>query len=77
MVLPVLDPSLVDATLEGVDGLLVTGGGDIEPSRYRQPTAPEVDGVDTDRDDFELRPRAGGARARACRSSASAGATSW
>jgi putative glutamine amidotransferase len=54
VVLPVLDPSMVAATLEAVDGLLVTGGGDIEPSRYRQPSAPEVEGVDTDRDDFEL-----------------------
>ena len=54
MVLPVLDPALVPATLEGLDGLLVTGGGDIEPSRYRQPRMPEVDGVDPDRDDFEL-----------------------
>jgi putative glutamine amidotransferase len=54
VILPVLDPSLVDATLEGVDGLLVTGGGDIEPSRYREPAAPEVDGVDPARDDFEL-----------------------
>jgi len=54
VVLPVLDPSLVPGTLEGIDGLLVTGGGDIEPSRYRQPRGPEVDGVDPSRDDFEL-----------------------
>jgi putative glutamine amidotransferase len=54
VILPVLDPSLVEAALEGIDGLLLTGGGDIEPSRYRQPAAPEVDGVDPARDDFEL-----------------------
>jgi len=54
VVLPVVPPALVDATLEGIDGLLVTGGGDIEPSRYRDPAAPEVDGVDPERDDFEL-----------------------
>ena len=64
VVLPVLDPALVPATLEGLDGLLVTGGGDIEPSRYRQPRMPEVDGVDPDRDDFELAAGAGGPRAR-------------
>jgi putative glutamine amidotransferase len=54
VVLPVLDPSMVTAVLDGIDGLLITGGGDIEPSRYRQSTAPEVEGVDPARDDFEL-----------------------
>ena len=54
VILPVLGPELVGATLEGIDGLLVPGGGDIEPSRYRQSAAPEVDGVDPERDDFEL-----------------------
>lgn len=54
VILPVLDPSMVDATLEGVDGLLVTAGGDIEPSRYRQPAAPHVAHIDPARDDFEL-----------------------
>lgn len=54
IVLPVLDPDLVAPLLEGIDGLLLAGGGDIEPSRYHQAPAPEVDGVDPARDDFEL-----------------------
>lgn len=54
MVLPVLGPELVDATLEGVDGLLVSGGGDIDPVRYGRLAGPRTDGVDGGRDVFEL-----------------------
>ncbi len=54
VVLPVLGPELVDATLEGVDGLLVSGGGDIDPLRYGRLAGPRTDGVDSGRDAFEL-----------------------
>jgi putative glutamine amidotransferase len=54
VVLPVLGPELVEATLEGVDGLLVSGGGDIDPVRYGRLAGPRTDGVDADRDAFEL-----------------------
>ena len=51
VLLPPGDPSV----LEGVDGLVLAGGGDIDPSRYgadlRHPT---VYGLDAERDQFEL-----------------------
>jgi putative glutamine amidotransferase len=54
MMLPVLDPDLAPSMVEGIDGLLLSGGGDIEPIRYGAPAAPEVDGVDRARDGWEL-----------------------
>jgi putative glutamine amidotransferase len=50
----VLEPELADAMLEGLDGLLLSGGGDIEPRRYGGEMTPEVDGVDPARDEWEL-----------------------
>jgi putative glutamine amidotransferase len=40
--------------LDGVDGLLLTGGGDIEPSRYGAEPHPATEDVDAARDAFEL-----------------------
>lgn len=54
VVLPVLGPELVDAALEGVDGLLVSGGGDIDPLRHGRLAGPRTGGVDAGRDAFEL-----------------------
>jgi putative glutamine amidotransferase len=48
-----LDPH--DALPEDFDALCLTGGGDIEPSRYGEPAAPETDDVDPARDALELR----------------------
>ena len=42
------------AMLEGLDGLILSGGGDIEASVFGQEPHPEIGGVDTDRDRFEL-----------------------
>src|SRR5437588_8915540 len=36
------------------DGLLLAGGGDIDPARYRAGAHPKVSGVDADRDELEL-----------------------
>jgi len=36
------------------DGLLVTGGGDIEPSLYREALNPRTDGIQPERDAFEI-----------------------
>ncbi len=52
--LPVLDASDAPEVLSCLDGLLLTGGGDIHPSRYGQPARPEVKGVDPGRDAYEL-----------------------
>jgi putative glutamine amidotransferase len=54
LILPVLTPSDVDDVLEGLDGILLTGGGDVDPGRYGQLAVAEVDGVDDERDDWEL-----------------------
>ena len=48
-----LDPH--DAVPQDFDALCLTGGGDIEPSRYGEPAAPETDDVDPARDALELR----------------------
>jgi putative glutamine amidotransferase len=49
-----LDPSLADAALDGVDGLLLTGGGDVDPALFGAPPDPGLGEVDLDRDRFEL-----------------------
>jgi gamma-glutamyl-gamma-aminobutyrate hydrolase PuuD len=37
-----------------LDGLLLAGGADVDPTRYRQPAHPETIGVRPDRDAFEF-----------------------
>src|SRR2546423_7058397 len=53
VVLPVIDPDDVPELLRAVHGIVLTGGGDVEPSRYGQQPAAENWGVDPARDDFE------------------------
>lgn len=55
IILPVLDPDDVEVALGGVDGVVLTGGGDIAPHRYGAEPVPETGGVDPARDDFDLR----------------------
>lgn len=47
-----LDPQ--DAAPDDFDALCLTGGGDIEPSRYGETAAPETDDLDPARDELEL-----------------------
>ncbi|HWF21532.1 MAG TPA: gamma-glutamyl-gamma-aminobutyrate hydrolase family protein [Acidimicrobiales bacterium] len=42
------------AMLSRADGLLFTGGGDVEPARYGAAQSPETGGVDVDRDRAEV-----------------------
>jgi putative glutamine amidotransferase len=57
---PVMIPSILlkedalGSLLERLDGLLLTGGGDIAIDRFRGESHPRVDGVDPDRDAVEL-----------------------
>jgi putative glutamine amidotransferase len=44
----------VAESLDALDGLLLTGGDDVEPSRYGEEPHPAVDGVDQARDAFEI-----------------------
>ncbi|MDQ6909518.1 MAG: gamma-glutamyl-gamma-aminobutyrate hydrolase family protein [Actinomycetota bacterium] len=55
VVLPVLAPELVDDLIPAVNGVLLTGGGDIQPSRYQAKPLSETRGVDPARDAFDIR----------------------
>jgi putative glutamine amidotransferase len=51
----VVDPSMpVDEALEGVDGLLLTGGDDVAPARYGETPHPAVVEAEAGRDEFEV-----------------------
>lgn len=57
--LPVLVPNLDDAApaeefLERVDGLLLTGGDDVDPALFHEPPHPGIEKVDGRRDRFEI-----------------------
>ncbi len=54
LVLPSCDPAEADAVAGCLDGLLLSGGGDIDPSVYGGATSPEVKGVEPERDAWEL-----------------------
>lgn len=43
----------IDAMLDRLDGVIVTGGGDIDPARYGQDPHDKTDGIDAERDVFE------------------------
>ena len=55
VVLPVMEPDAVDDVIVAVDGVLLTGGGDVQPSRYGAKPLPETNGVDPARDAFDIR----------------------
>lgn len=46
--------TMVGTLLDHVDGLLLSGGGDVEPSRYGGADHPALYGLDFDRDEFEI-----------------------
>lgn len=47
-------PEEVPALLDHLDGLVLTGGGDVDPAAYGGSDHPKVYGVDPERDAFEL-----------------------
>ncbi|HZV50568.1 MAG TPA: gamma-glutamyl-gamma-aminobutyrate hydrolase family protein [Candidatus Dormibacteraeota bacterium] len=51
---PALDPFRAPAYLELVDGLIFTGGADIDPELYGQPPHPQLGPTIRKRDEFEL-----------------------
>ena len=51
---PLLGSALVARALDGVDGLLLTGGEDIDPAWYGAQTSPLLDPPSPERDLFEL-----------------------
>jgi putative glutamine amidotransferase len=54
VLLPMGDDDDAAAGLARVDALLVTGGDDVNPERYRATPAPETKAADPARDDFEI-----------------------
>jgi putative glutamine amidotransferase len=53
-IVPVLDPSDAQAVVTELDGLVLCGGGDLEPATYGGIPGPGLYGVDPDRDRWEL-----------------------
>ena len=54
VILPAIDPSLAPAAIDRIDGLVLPGGGDVDPAAYDEDAAPEVSGVDPRRDGWEI-----------------------
>lgn len=54
LLLPVVAPALARDVVAGLDGLVLSGGGDVDPGLYGAERAPETDGVDQARDAFEM-----------------------
>ena len=54
VMLPILAPELAPVALRDLDGLLLSGGGDLDPARYGATPHPDVYGVDPARDAWEL-----------------------
>jgi putative glutamine amidotransferase len=53
-VLPILDAADAAESIAFLDGLVLAGGGDIDPELYGQVAVPEVHGVDRRRDLYEI-----------------------
>jgi putative glutamine amidotransferase len=53
---PLLVPpgASAEETLDAIDGLVFSGGSDLDPELYGEEAHPETDGVVRERDDFEL-----------------------
>ncbi|MGC8838718.1 MAG: gamma-glutamyl-gamma-aminobutyrate hydrolase family protein [Anaerolineae bacterium] len=54
LILPGLDGGALEALIARLDGLLLAGGGDVDPALYGQAPHPNLTGVDRARDDLEL-----------------------
>jgi putative glutamine amidotransferase len=54
VILPVVDPDDLDGLLDAVDGLVITGGRDVDPARYDEPVDPRCGPVDPRRDASDL-----------------------
>jgi putative glutamine amidotransferase len=54
MIPPELDATTLYARFSEVDGLILSGGGDVDPARYGMEPIPAIGGVDAQRDHAEL-----------------------
>ena len=53
-ILPILAPADADALLDGMAGLILTGGEDVDPTHYHRAAHPALGEVHAERDAFEL-----------------------
>jgi len=53
VILPVVDAEDLDLLLDVVDGVVVIGGGDLDPAAYGHEAHPETRSVDPERDDYD------------------------
>ena len=51
---PVVEPRMVEVLLDGIDGLLLSGGSDLDPDYYGEERAPELGVTIPERDAFEM-----------------------
>ncbi len=54
VVLPVMGPALAATAVGPLDGLILPGGGDVDPGCYDERPAPETNTVDPSRDAWEM-----------------------
>lgn len=54
VLLPTVGEDLAEEAVGSLDGLILSGGGDIDPACYGAEPAPETDGIDRARDAFEM-----------------------
>ncbi len=54
VLLPLVRADLADGIVNRLDGLILSGGGDVDPRRYGARPVPEVTGVHEGRDELEL-----------------------
>lgn len=54
VLLPTVPAERAPDAVRDLDALVLTGGGDVDPSRYGAEPAPDTEGVDPERDEFEL-----------------------
>jgi putative glutamine amidotransferase len=54
LILPPLEPAHAEALLDRLDGLVLSGGVDVDPELYGKPRHPKLGRVDRRRDEFEL-----------------------
>lgn len=47
-------PEMIDDNLDALDGIIFSGGGDIDPKYWNEERHPKADGFDDERDAFEL-----------------------
>jgi putative glutamine amidotransferase len=54
LLLPTQRPEAAEALLDRLDGLVLSGGVDVDPALYGRPRHPKLGRVDRERDEFEL-----------------------